>query len=308
MKETPELIAIVGPTASGKSALAVEAALEFGGEVISADSRQVYRGMNIGTGKIAEEEMCGVPHHLLDVADPNEIYTVAHFKEAAEQQIREIQSRGKLPILCGGTGLYLDAVLYNLQIPEVPPNAELRKELQQLSTEKLFERLQNVDPRRASEIDRNNPVRLIRAIEIAETLGLVPSLPPRELAYDAVIIGITPPDDLPEKIERRLDQRLAAGMIEEVSQLHNNGVSFERLESLGLEYYWVAQFLQNKVSREEMREKLLRNIIAYSKRQMTWFRKNKDIRWAKTDEALGIISDALRSFGQLPPHQDRRHQ
>lgn len=293
MPDSP-LVAIVGPTASGKSALAVELALTLNGEVISADSRQVYRGMDIGTGKVTREEMRGVPHHLLDVAEPNDIYTVAHFKKDAETVIKDIQSRAKLPILCGGTGLYIDAVLYNLQIPEVPPNAELRKELQALSTEELFERLKAVDPRRASEIDRHNPVRLIRAIEIAETLGLVPSLPPRALAYSAVILGVTPPKDLSLKIEKRLDERLNAGMIEEAEKLHAAGVSWSRLETLGLEYYWLARFLQGFVSKEEMRMNLLRDIIAYSKRQMTWFKKNKDIRWVQPGEALPTLSKILQ--------------
>jgi tRNA dimethylallyltransferase len=166
MTSMKPIIIICGPTATGKSALAVELAKQFNGEVISADSRQVYTGLDIGSAKITHEEMQGIPHHLIDVAHPNTIFTVADFQKNAQEKIADIHARGKMPIICGGTGMYIDAVIYNTTFPEVIANPGLRKELEKYSAEELFEQLQNLDPDRATEIDSQNPVRLIRAIEI----------------------------------------------------------------------------------------------------------------------------------------------
>ena len=168
----PKIIAIVGPTASGKSDLAVKIARKYNGEIISADSRQVYRGLNIGTGKITKHEMLGVPHHLLDVADPKKRFTVADFKTLADKAIADISSRGKLPIICGGTGLYIDILTSGFVLPDVPPNPTLRKKLGQKTAAQLFVILKKLDPKRAENIDQTNSVRLIRAIEIAKVFGV----------------------------------------------------------------------------------------------------------------------------------------
>jgi tRNA dimethylallyltransferase len=171
-----KILIICGPTATGKSAFAVELAKQFDGEVISADSRQVYKGLDIGSAKIPVEEMQGVPHHLIDIADPHDYFSVSDFQKCAQEKINEIHARGKLPIICGGTGMYIDAVVYNTQFPEVPPNELLRAELMNFTTDELYEKLQNLDPDRANNIDSKNKVRLIRAIEIATALAPVPKI------------------------------------------------------------------------------------------------------------------------------------
>jgi tRNA dimethylallyltransferase len=184
------VIIICGSTATGKSALAVEIAKLIDGEVISADSRQVYTGLDIGSAKITVPEMEGIPHHLINVAEPNTIFTVADFQKLAQEKIADIHARGKMPIICGGTGMYIDAVIYNTTFPEVIANPGLRKELEKYSAEELFEQLQTLDPDRATEIDSQNPVRLIRAIEIATELGSVPKMKQMDSIYETLFIGL----------------------------------------------------------------------------------------------------------------------
>ncbi len=184
-----KIIAIVGPTASGKSGLAVELAAKYNGEVVSADSRQVYAGLDIGTGKVTKKEMGGVPHHLLDVVSPKKIFTVSEFKEKAEKGIADILHRSKLPIICGGTGFYIQAIVDNVIFPEVPPNAALRKKLEKKSAVELAKILQKLDPVRFKSIDIKNPHRLIRAIEIAKALGKVPKIK-IDPQYETLLIGI----------------------------------------------------------------------------------------------------------------------
>lgn len=277
----PKIIAIVGPTAAGKSDLAVEIAKKFNGEVISADSRQVYRGLNIGTGKITKKEMLGIPHHLLDVCSPKKVFTVALYKKLADKTIADILSRGKVPIICGGTGFYVDAVTQNQMIPEVPPNQQLRKKLEKLSAERLYTMLQKLDPRRAREIDSHNKVRLIRAIEIAKSLGHVPHLDvERPSKYDVLYIGtFWKPEILKERIHKRLLQRMKIGMIAEAKKLHVRGLSWKRMYELGLEYRYLSLYLQGKITKPEMIEQLNFAIFHYAKRQMTWFKRNKAIVW-----------------------------
>ncbi len=284
MKKKPKLIAILGPTASGKSDLAVTLAQKFNGEVISADSRQVYRGLDIGTGKITEREMKGVPHHLLDVASPKKIFSVAQYKRKADKTIADIVKRGKLPILCGGTGFYIQAVTEGLLLPDVKPNIALRKQLHTMSTAELFSVLAEKDSERAKAIDAQNPHRLIRAIEIAEALGKVPTLH-KETPYETLFIGIAiPPTDLKERIHTRLVKRLRAGMVGEAQKLHAQGLSWKRMEELGLEYRFLARYLQKKLSKKEMLIELEKEIFAYAKRQMTWFKRNKTIHWITPNE------------------------
>lgn len=276
-----KLLVVVGPTASGKSDLAVRLAKNFGGEVISADSRQVYKGLDIGTGKITKREMRGIPHYLLGVASPKRVFTVTEYKPLAEKTLGDIWRRGKLPIICGGTGFYIRAVIDNLVIPEAPPDKKLRKKLEKKSTEELFLTLKKLDPRRAKEIDAKNPRRLIRAIEIAKHLGKVPHLearPPNDI--DVLGIGIDLPDKiLKERIKKRLLARVKHGMIAEAKRLRKQGLSFKRMDELGLEYRFLARYLQNKITREEMVNELEREIWRYAKRQRTWFKKDKRIKW-----------------------------
>jgi tRNA dimethylallyltransferase len=288
MSNFPKIIAIVGPTASGKSDLAVEIALKWNGEILSADSRQVYTGLDIISGKITAIEMKGIPHHLLDVTEPNETFDVIQYKERADRVIKDILARGKVPILCGGTGFYIDAVVTNSILPTAPPNKELRIELEQCTTENLFERLKILDPKRAEVIDSKNPRRLVRAIEIATALGRVPA-ERREPRYQALMIGIkTDPKILRARIEARLMARFDAGMIDEAKLLHEQGLSFARMDSLGLECRYLAQFLQQQITYEQMIERLQFEIWHYAKRQLAWFSHNKKIHWFGLNEKVAI--------------------
>ncbi|MEI6296679.1 MAG: tRNA (adenosine(37)-N6)-dimethylallyltransferase MiaA [bacterium] len=291
----PKIITVVGPTASGKSDIAVLIAKEINGEVISADSRQVYKGMDIGTGKVTEEEKGGVPHYLLDVEYPRNVFTVSDFKILAEKAIAQILTSEKTPIICGGTGLYVQAVIDDMSIPEVPPNKELRKELSKKTPEELFIILDKLDPRRSQNIDPKNPVRLIRAIEIAKALGVVPELKKDSNKFNILEIGLLPEmENLKERIKKRLLKRIDAGMFSEVEKLKKSGVSWKRLDELGLEYRYVAKYLQGELSKEEMIEKLNSEIVKYAKRQMTWFKKDKRIKWFKPEETEKILEQVTK--------------
>ncbi|MBI5400886.1 MAG: tRNA (adenosine(37)-N6)-dimethylallyltransferase MiaA [Candidatus Yonathbacteria bacterium] len=291
MKRKATIIAVIGPTASGKSALAIEIARLVGGEIISADSRQIYTGLNIGTGKVTKREMRGVPHHLLDVVSPKRTMSVVEYERLATRAIQDIFKRGKVPIVCGGTGQYVDAVLTTASFPDVPPNATLRRALEKLSPEKLFKKLEKLDPVRAKNIDAQNPRRLIRAIEIATALGSVPARTSAIPRYDALIIGLTLPKKiLAERIHTRLLARMRQGMVAETRRLHEQGLSWKRMESLGLEYRFIAEFLQNKTSRTEMTERLNIAIRQYAKRQMVWFKRNKKIKWFAPTDHKKVLS------------------
>lgn len=295
----PKVLVIVGPTASGKSDLAVELAKRLGGEIISADSRQVYKGLNFGTGKITKREMRGVPHYLLDVADPRERFTVAEYKNMAEHALRFISRRNKLPIIVGGTGFYIEAVTCAVLYPDVPPNIALRNKLSKLSTKKLFTMLRYKDPARAKSIDPKNKVRLVRALEILDTLGKVPKLKKQNSDYEFVYIGLKP-KDLDQRIYERLKMRIPK-MINEAKKLHKKNLSWKRMEELGLEYRYLARFLQKKITRKQFEKELYTEIRRYSKRQMTWFKRNKSIRWFASSR------DAVRATTRLlsaPPRRE----
>lgn len=300
MKQTLQnikLVVIVGPTSSGKSDLAVDIAKKFSGEIVSADSRQVYKGMNIGTGKITKKEMRGIPHHLLDVADPKKSYSVSQFKRAAHKAIHDIHKRNKLPILCGGTGFYIQAVVDNLILPEVKPNVKLRKELEKSSTEKLFQRLKRLDPIRAKSIDPHNPRRLIRAIEIATALGHVPHFETQPQSdFEVLQIGIKMDENtLKKRIHARLLKRVRRGMIAEAQHLHEQGVSWKRMENLGLEYKYLALHLQGKLEKKAMLTELETATWQYVKRQKTWFQKDPRITWI-TREQISDVFRMIESF------------
>ena len=318
-----KVIVILGPTASGKSDVAIKLAQKFGGEIISADSRQVYRGMNLGTGKVEADQPAEIPkeflnkkfysgsnlfisegiiHHLIDVADPNDEFNISHFKKLAEKKIEDILKRGKIPIICGGTGFWIQSIVDNVQLPEVKPDKVLRNMLSNKPTEELFSMLKKLDSERAKNIDAKNKVRLIRAIEICRAIGKVPKQNTRyeilNTKYEFLQIGIDVDKEiLNEKIKKRLGQRFSIGMIEEVQILNNppagGGISWERLEYFGLEYRWIARYLQKKISLDEMMEKLYFDIIHYAKRQMTWFKRDKRILWLKD---YSEIKSAVKKF------------
>jgi tRNA dimethylallyltransferase len=279
----PKILVILGPTASGKSDLAVALAKKFNGEIISADSRQVYKGLDIGTGKITKREMRGIPHYLLDVVSPKKQFSVSDYKVCTTRTIVQIVHRGKLPIICGGTGLYIAAALEEINIPDVPPDPVLRKKLEKKSTERLFEMLEELDPERADNIDRNNPRRLVRAIEIANLGVELPSSRPKS-PYNVLKIGIKVEEkELKERINKRIQKWFKQGLIKEVENLHDKGLTWKRMAQIGLEYKLVAEFFQNKISREKMIERMQIETYQYAKRQMTWFKKDKEIVWLPPD-------------------------
>ncbi len=286
-----KVIAIVGPTAVGKTSLSLDIAEQYRGEVVSADSRQVYQGLTIGSGKILPNEMRGIPHHLIDVVDPRDTYTAAQFVAEGREAIRDIHARGNVPIVVGGTGFYVDALLGRITLPPVPPNEALRNELRALKTEEVAQRLQAIDRDAYARMDTKNPRRLIRAIEIAEALGRVPPLVPHTPLYPTLWIGVTlPKDELARAIKKRLEQRLESGMLEEARQLHEEGLSFERMEELGLEYRFMARYLKGELPYDDMVRDLEKEIVEYAKRQMTWFKKNQDIAWFEPREREKIMT------------------
>jgi len=304
---TKKLIVILGPTASGKSEMAVRIAKKFNGEIISADSRQVYKGMDIGTGKVTKKEMKGIPHYLLDVVSPKKRFTVVQYRKLALKAIDKIFKKGKIPILCGGTGFYIQAVVDGITIPEVVPNWKLRKKLEKKTAEELYKILKKLDPQRAKKIEKKNPRRLIRAIEIAIKIGSVPILKKKPLPYPVLMIGIKKEkEELKKLIRKRLLKRLKKGMIKEVKKLHKKGVSWKRLEEFGLEYRFVSQYLQKKLNYNQMVNLLQKEIEHYAKRQMTWFtrqnfaqqnlggfKRNKRIHWIKNQKE---VEKLIRSF------------
>lgn len=301
MNSNNKVIVILGQTATGKSDFAVEIAKIISGEIISADSRQVYKGMNIGTGKITKKEMRGVPHYLLDVIYPKKVFSVSLFQKEANKKIKEIIKKNGIPIVCGGTGLYIESIINGNIFPEVPPNKKLREVLVSKTKEELFEILKKLDNGRAENIDKNNPVRLIRAIEIAQALGNVPT-PKQGLGvnFDVLKIGLALPDEiLKKRIKNRLLSRIKKGMIKEVKNLHDKEkVSWKRLESFGLEYRHVAYFLQGNITKEEMIEKLNTEIWHYAKRQKTWFKRDKNIIWINPtkNKDKGLALKEVRKF------------
>ncbi len=289
-----KVIAVVGPTASGKTSLGIFLAQKLKGEVISADSRQVYKGLDIGTGKVTKKEAAGIPHHLISITNPKKQFSVDDFVKLGTDAITTILNKKHVPILVGGTGLYADTLLGRMSYPNVPPNEALRKKLNKKSTAELFAMLQKADPARAATIEKENPRRLVRALEIAAALGASPA-PNPEQRYDVLWIGLKPSDDILKKnIRTRLLERIKGGMVKEAVELHGDGLSYKRMEELGLEYRFLAQLLQGKLSKEEFVEQLESAINAYAKRQWRWFKRNKDIHWVKNKtEALKLTKEFL---------------
>jgi len=287
-----KILCIVGPTSSGKSALAVELARKFNGEIISADSRQVYKGLDVGTGKITKREMRGIRHHLLDVASPQKRFTAHDFVVRARKAIADMAGRGKLPIVCGGTGFYIDALLGRITLPDVPANSKLRAQFEKKTAAQLFALLKQRDPHRAKSIDPRNKRRLIRALEVAAAGGPAPNVRGFVNPYIPLWVGLQlPPERLKQRIAIRLfarlrrgfvgQARIREGMVVEAQRLHARGLSYKRMRELGLEYRSLARFLQGKLSRAELERELQNAIWQYARRQMTYWRRNKEIRWFK---------------------------
>jgi len=295
--QKPKIIVILGQTATGKSDFAVEVAKKINGEIISADSRQVYKGMDLGTGKVTKKEMGGIPHFMLDVISPkNKTFSASQFQKMANKKIKEILDKKNIPIVCGGTGYYIDSLINSLPFPEVLPNKKLRRELETKDATELFGILKKIDKNRAKNIDAKNKVRLIRAIEIAQELGQVPKLKKTKKEFETIKIGLAFPDnELKRRIYERLIKRIKKGMIKEVEKLHESGVSWKKLESFGLEYRYVSFYLQKKMDKEEMLEKLFQAIWHFAKRQKTWWKKDKEIIWINPSKKQEVY-DTLKKI------------
>lgn len=293
-----KLITILGPTASGKSELAIKLAKKFNGEIVSADSRQVYKSLDIGTGKVTKKEMKGIPHHLLDVASPKRRFTVAQYRKLALKAINKIQKKNKIPILCGGTGFYIQAVVNGIIIPEVKPDWRLRSNLNKLSAAELYQKLKKLDPKRAKTIEKKNKRRLVRAIEIImKTKKPVPPFKKQPLPYPVLIIGIKKSlEELKKIIEKRFLKWLRQGLIKEVKNLKKSGLSWKKIEDFGIHYRVIAQYLQRKLNYQEMIAKSLKELVDYVRRQMTWFKCDKRIIWVKNyKEAEKLIKKFLKN-------------
>lgn len=274
-----KLVVIAGTNASGKSDLGVRLAHKYNGEIISADSRQVFEGLNLGSGKITQEEMQDVPHHLIDVAKPNDFFSLADYQKLAYEAIDGVCERGRVPFLVGGTGLYVNAVTDGYCLTQAKPDFELRHELEEMSLDGLISIIREKDEKLLETLDLKNHRRLERAAEKLMT-GHGMNLPSVK-RYETLVIGVSwPREILYKRIEERLDRRLSQGMIEEVEDLIANGATDDFLYRLGLEYRYILMYLRGRFdSKDAFREELFKEIRHLGKEQMTWFRKRKDINW-----------------------------
>jgi len=292
--DTP-LIVICGPTASGKSSLAVTLAKKYGGEIISTDSRQVYKYFNIGTGKISRKDMDGVPHHCLSFVEPKKQISVTGFRAEAERELSGIVARKHMPFLVGGTGQYITAITDRLVLPDVPPNTALRKRLAKMSTNDLFHMLKGLDPKRAESIDAKNPRRIIRAIEIVSGSGsAVPPLKgsPRE---HVLFLGIAHnASALRERVTQAVAWRLKQGVITEMRKLHKDRrIPWKLIESKGIDYRYLAPVARKEKPLALVLPDLEKALWDYAKRQMTWFRKDKRIHWIADEKEACVLIDAF---------------
>ena len=279
-----KVIAVVGPTASGKTKFAVELAQKIDGEIISADSRLVYKGFDIGTAKPSIEERGGIPHYMIDIAEPEEDYSAGLYANEAKKVINDIRSRGKIPIVAGGTGLYINILLMNYDLPKVEPDYELREQLR--AQEDLSGILAAIDPAAAQNIDKNDRKKLIRAIEIDKKTGRPLAQKINNPEYDVEWIGLNYPRDvLYERINMRVDEMINSGLVDETKKLlQKHGRIPNLLYTIG--YQEVIQYLDGEFTLEEAVDKLKQNTRRYAKRQLTWFRKNPEIKWNVYPEKL----------------------
>ena len=296
------VVVVLGPTASGKSSLAVQLAKELNGEVISADSMQIYRGMSIATAQPTVEEMGGIPHHLIGFLDPSERFSVAKFKSLAEETIKDVLFRGKLPIVCGGTGLYIDALINNLEYLDVG-DTDVRETLsiraREESIDSLYKELSEIDPEAASSISPSNERRVIRALELYHSTGVTKSMQDKlsranPSSYDFCLIGLTAQnrDHLYERVEKRIDSMLDSGLLDEAQRFFGSESSVTSVQAIG--YKELKPYFDGLSSLDECVSNLKTATRHYVKRQLTWFRKNKDINWIFIDTDKDILDSALR--------------
>ncbi|EJR53285.1 tRNA dimethylallyltransferase [Bacillus cereus VD107] len=299
---------IIGPTAVGKTKLSIDLAKALNGEIISGDSMQIYRTMDIGTAKVTTDEMDGIPHYMIDIKNPEDSFSVAEFQERVRKYIREITERGKLPIIVGGTGLYIQSVLFDYQFTDEAGDAIYREQMEKLALERgveyVHKKLQEVDPESAERIHANNVRRVIRALEIFHTTGEKMSnqleKQENELLYDVSLIGLTMDREmLYDRINLRVDLMVEQGLLEEVKGLHERGVrECQSIQAIG--YKELYDYFENRVSLEEAVSQLKTNSRRYAKRQLTWFRNKMDVAWfdvtdgEKTSEILRYIEGKLQ--------------
>lgn len=285
-----KLIVIMGTNASGKSGLGVELALRYGGEIVSADSRQVFRGLDLGSGKITPDETKGVPHHLIDVCQPGDFFSMADFQRLAYEAIDGILSRGKIPFLVGGTGLYVDSVADGYELSSIEPDLTLRAHLETFETPALYEMLKEILP--DTDVDPKNRNRVMRALERLAADDYHPGK--RSPRYEVLKLGVTwPRETLKARIDERLERRLNQGMVDEVRGLLNAGVSTEFLMKLGLEYRYLTRYLLGEITYDQMVLELGNAIKKFAKRQMTWFRREENLHW------LDMASDPVTQAAEL---------
>ena len=306
MSTKPKLIVILGPTSVGKTDLSIKLAKKYGGEVVSADSRQVYKGMDIGSGKVTKKEMQGIPHYLLGVANPKTRFSIAQYQRLALKAIKKIQSKNKVPFLVGGTGFYIQSIVDGIVIPEVKPDWKLREKLSLQPLPVLYRRLAKLDPVRAGNIDQNNPRRVLRALEIVLTLKHpVPTLNQDKPNFKVLLLGINKDKkELKKLIKNRLLKRLKQGMVTEIKKLHARGLSWKRLEEFGLEYRFIARLLhyaqhcgqaQYLRAYQEMVDSIQKESWHLVKKQITWFKRDKRINWIKNQkQAEKLIHNFLK--------------
>ena len=296
MKEIkPTVYVIGGPTASGKSNLAVELAKKINGEIISADSMQIYKEMDIGTAKVNSEEMQGIKHYMLDFVSPDERYSVSNFKTDAEAAIEEILSKGKTPIIVGGTGLYIDSLIYGIEFQDEEIDTEYREKMKQIAEqeglEKLYEEALKIDPEAMQKISKNDKKRIIRVLEIYHKTGKTKTETEKEsrkneVKYNYKVFAIIMDrEKLYSRIEKRVDKMIEQGLIEEVQNIVQKHSYFPTAMQ-GLGYKEVVEYLENKITKEEMIEKIKKETRHYAKRQLTWFRKNKETIWLDGEEDI----------------------
>ncbi|WP_044894154.1 tRNA (adenosine(37)-N6)-dimethylallyltransferase MiaA [Bacillus alveayuensis] len=307
-----KLVVIIGPTAVGKTKLSIELAKRLDGEIISGDSMQVYKGMDIGTAKIKPEEMDGIPHHLIDIKEPTESFSVAEFQQMVRPLITEITKRGKLPMIVGGTGLYIQSVIYDYQFSDAPSDDNYRRRLETFAAEcgvvALHEKLKEIDPQSAERIHPNNVRRVIRAMEIFHCTGKTMTEWQKQqtpdLLYDVALVGLTMErEQLYRRINERVEQMMAEGLLDEVKTLYEQGVrDCQSIQAIG--YKEMYEYLDGGISLAEAVEQLKQNSRRYAKRQLTWFRNKMTVQWfdmtdlenfsTKVDEILHYIAGKLQ--------------
>ncbi len=310
-----KLLVIVGPTASGKSELATTLAKTFNGEIVSADARQIYRGLDVGTAKVRGRWTTqgkkkifvskGIPHYCIDCVSPRRTWTAADFRRCAERAIADIAGRGKLPILTGGTGFWIDVVVQGHELPQVPPDRKLRRALERRSTSELYALLKRLDPRRAHTADPKNPRRILRAIEIARAIGAVPRLTKYQ-QYRALWLGIAvPPRALERKIALRSRTMIRRGLVEETKKLLAAKITKRRIRELGFEYETALRYVEGRATRAEFLSENIRRTRRYALRQIRQFRKNRCICWIR---GASEAERTVRAFIRARPRSTRMAQ